>query len=489
MRPFRLLSQFEPPIVETMTAAKAVRSRGKADVPRKRGVLAALRAGLTEESWWPLIALIGLFAVTQAWAYNEHLVCMDYYQFWVIGQALRQAPVGDIYSSEERARIGEIYWQKVESQIPDSAARAASKQYQAALRRKVLETYSTPWLYTLVGLSSTGNYDRDRNRFLHFSLLCHLLAIAVLCRVLAYPPAAGILALVVFLNWFAPTLSDAHVGNVNRLQLAMLAFFLAVESWSFTWRHVLGGFVLGCAVMFKPNLAFVPLVLGLGWMLQQRYRKLIHACGGMAAGCLTAFGIATWYFGSARAWLSWAGQVPKLLEEYDHALSKGNFSLARVIHDTTSFSDTQYLPLLLLGLIALAVVGARLKNVGGSPVDVSEASDEKRLLQFDVLLVGLGGSVALLSAQLAWLHYFVLTIPLALYLLRPGDREASSSQPFFRTLALLAVAMIALEAIISIFGLNEGDPGSATLVCGGAVILFVLALVDCWQFRFSSTGR
>jgi len=106
--------------------------------------------------------MLVILAVAQAWSYSQKLVCIDYYQFWVMGQAMRTMPVADIYSGDERQRIGKAMFEKAQALAgPDEEARAASKQFQIARRIQKPRATSTPWLYTVFGLFAGGAYDND----------------------------------------------------------------------------------------------------------------------------------------------------------------------------------------------------------------------------------------------------------------------------------------------------------------------------------------
>jgi len=428
--------------------------------------------------------LLAVFAVAQAWSYAGSQVCIDYYQFWAVGRVLHESGVRDVYSDAERRSIGKMMWEKARAQVgPDAQAKAASKRYQAALYRQTLETYSTPWLYTCFALLSSGDYDRDQNLFQYFCLICYVLAVVGMCNILGYSPGSTALAVASFLYWFGPTVSDTDVGNINRLELAILALFLWMQRSDrpAAWQCLLSGILLGSGVMFKPNLGFVVLILLLGWLVFRCHRKLVLTAAGMALGCLASFAISAAYFHSMRPWLDWAKELPRLMNELDIPLSHGNYALARLVAGIFGFRPSLVLPPLFIGSVVIVLLRAGFAGNGlqipGSP----KQADRKPSLKLDVLLIGLGGTVSLLSAQLAWLHYYLLTMPLALYLLRPGESEGtklSTGRRVLRWLALLAVLMIALEPFKAIFNLTAAG-GKAALVSGGAILLFTLALLDC----------
>jgi hypothetical protein len=71
-----------------------------------------------------------------------------------------------------------------------------------------------------------------------------------------------------------------------------------------------------------------------------------------------------------------------------------------------------------------------------------------------VLLVGLGAALTLsLSTELAWQHYFVAIVPLALFLVRPRTRLVPA------LLACTGLAMVALQNVGRLFDLHEPAAG------------------------------
>ena len=82
-----------------------------------------------------------IFCLARAWDYTGKYSGIDFYQFWVVGQAVTSMDIGNIYAEEARRRIGAEFYRRA-SQQEDS-----ERFYIAAYNRKVLETYSTPFLY------------------------------------------------------------------------------------------------------------------------------------------------------------------------------------------------------------------------------------------------------------------------------------------------------------------------------------------------------
>lgn len=408
-----------------------------------------------------LIGLLLTATLAQGLFYAQRWDSYDFYQFWVVGQAARVPGTGDVWSQSERERLGREWYQAALREQPEGGTRPVGKRSMAASRRQVLETYSTPWLYAAFGALASGSYEVDLRRFQLLSLVALALAALALARTagLAWEPALLLVCLVV--GWFAPTASDTQVGNVNRLQLALVALYLWLGARARSpGAEVLAGGVLGLAAMFKPNLAFVVLALGLGWVLLGRWRKLARRAAGIALGALAAFVLGSLWFGSAGAWRQWSAVLGELMGEYDHALSRGNFALARLLDDYAGFERGGLLTMVFLGLLAGALWLRRGRRSAFVPV------------QEDLLLAGLGGALSLLTAKLAWLHYFLLALPLSIALLAPSVGGAT------RALAALGLLLIALEPFKDLFRLDGTEPACAALVCAGTLLLFLLGLLE-----------
>jgi len=444
----------------------------------------SLRRDLVKDRWKFLCFVLAAAAIIQAWDAGRQVACMDYYQFWTVGQIIRERRSENIYSPSERQRLGEMMWLKVEARVgTDENARGASKQYQAGVVRQNLETYSTPFLYALFGISSTEDYDRDQDRFQLFSLFCLVFGVALLCRVAGYSPAAGAVAVAFSLAAFGPTVSDASVGNVNRVQIALVALFIwLLGAARRPARHFLAGIVLGIAMLFKPNLLFVGMTVASGWAFSKQYGKLLWGCAGMAAGVLAGFTFSAAYGGSWRLWLEWSAEMPRLMSEYDAPVRKGNFALSKVIEESVGLDAA-----LVISLAILAGVIFVLWRSGDAKMRDSSSVADLRL-------AALGCLVSLLAVSLAWLHYYVLTIVSILYLLRPMRRAEGAGElrehPAKLALALSATVMVAanssripaaLQPDISTLALTTGSGALLSL----GLILFEFPLRRYFPRRYA----
>jgi hypothetical protein len=463
-----------------MTKDTSARAPGKASLGR--GGEPVARGGRYEHAKLALAFAILIFAAVSALRAGSRPACIDYYQFWVVGRAVGKEGVHDVYSDSERKRLGERAWQEAwTAQGSRAEPDVPSKRIQAAHERRELETYSTPWLYMFFGFASTDDYDADQGRFQAFCTLAYMLAIAAFGRLLGFSPI-GIAVSVWFFtsSWFKPFSDEVIAGNVNRIQVAFLAAFAWIESrarWRF--RRELAGAVLGAAILFKPNLAIVAVVLAIGWGITRKFEELARHALGVAIGALLALAVSSAYFGSLGAWSDWVRTIPELMSQ--GATAGGNYALSRLCLDRFGFSVARGLPFFFLALTALALWGARSRSAGGGKLASGSARGFDRDRDaLDILLVGLGAAISVLATDLVWLHYYVLCVPLALFALRPvthGAAKASMVSWARFAAAVLAVALIALQILLPIFDIPRPSAASP-YVNAGALLLVAVSLID-----------
>lgn len=337
--------------------------------------------------------------------------------------------------------------------------------------RLELETYSTPFFYALFGLLSTGEYERDFFLFQAVSIAFALGAAALLCRLLGFGWRGTGLAIALLSTPFDPFQAELTVGNVNRLQLALFVGFVWVASGARGPRGWIGaGFVLGVWVALKPNTLFAAGLIGLGLLAERHWRAFLwQGVGGIVGGIASvAFGAA--FFGSLACWWEWAEALRHLLGAFDAPVQAGNFSLIRLLFETTG-RDTA-LPLTVL--VATGVgVGAFL-GVRRHPIAPGDRGARVRRLTW---LLALGCTAPLLFAQVGWLHYYLLSLPLFWFLMRPS--EASFDPPRGFRLAALASALLISMALFHATGSRNGALAAASVLTGAATLL-ALGLWEPW---------
>ena len=248
------------------------------------GALPILPAGPLNRLALALALALVLFSLTALWNRGRSEIGIDFYQFWVVTQSVSAGLVENIYRDENRRAMGGIFFEMAE--MAEMAERAektekakrqepAGRRMKVARRRTFIKTWSTPFLYTAFHPLASGDYEADYTSFQLLCLLSTALAIGYFGRILGYPAAAALLVLAIVAQASGPLRADVRVGNVNQIQLGLLALFLLAHGrQGRPGRVVLSGIVLGAIVAFKPNLAMVVILIAAVGSARARWRGL-----------------------------------------------------------------------------------------------------------------------------------------------------------------------------------------------------------------------
>lgn len=391
----------------------------------------------------------------------------DFYRYWIGAKAVRAAWSDNIYSEQGRETIE----QKSLAQATNPASRLARAAREVhTIDGGRVEMLGTPFVFTVFAAGYSGDYDRDFQFYRVLSLVLYVVAILLVCR-LARLPLAASLALLAFLAFFfGPFQAEARLGNVNRVQLAMIALFLWIQGRD-RWRprDVVSGFVLGLSVMFKPILAIAVVTVFALWWMSQRRRKVVETAAGAALGAGVAVGVSGAFFGSLACWTQWLDVLPQVLNS-QRSSADGNMGLSRIILETFNV-DLSYV-LLALFLALVLVVGwtsRRRDAVDRPPTKADEghtgASSMPRELYETFLGLGLGISVMWLSMRLAWAYYLLLLIPFAAYCLRPAPVASTVGARAARLGCYAALVFLVLLSPVGavVSGGVRADPRLASL--------------------------
>jgi len=407
------------------------------------------------------LALLILLGLVNLWTESETSVGIDYFQYWAAGRIVREGLVPDLYAAGAGPRMAAIFNAR--------AAAAGEPRFKAAaeFRKEEIQIASTPFLYALVTLPSGGDFETDFRRHRVILLACTLPSLVLLSCSLGYS-AEGALAFLAFVIWaFTPLRNDLFDGNVNGIQLALLTLYLFLHRRGGNVAVSLAaGAVLGLAVAFKPNLAFVPVALAILWIANGRYRHLLVRSVGAAGGVAVAVLGSALLFGSPSPWIAWLRTLSQLERRFDLGVSWGNFGGARLLKEAFGVDASPILFAGVLAILALAVFMGRERHPEG-----------KGGLDAEFLMVGVGPLVPILASGLAWPHYLVLALPLSLYLLRPRG-----SAPWFPWAVLAALFGISSEPALRALHLDS-DLAVALGLLGGTFLLFALACRDAMAYR------
>lgn len=409
-----------------------------------------------------LLAVLLAVALGGLWSSLTWAPGIDFYQFWVVGQAVEEKLVDDVYAPESRPRLARTFLGR--------AALGSSQRQQAAadFRKQEVQAASTPFLYTAIWGLQSGDYDADLQRYRVLGLACALLSLAALGWHFGFAPSEILLVLAYVAAGVPALQNDLAEGNVNALQLGLLAVPIVLLGGAHrAWRTVLAGAALGLGVAFKPNVALAAVLLGGSWALARRWRELGEGALGLALGAACALASSSLFFGGAACWSAWLGMARTLDQQLDVGVHWGNFALARLVRDAVGFDAAWVLLTCALGLVAAFLVRAR----RSAPPDAGTA-------RLDALMIAIGPVISLFAGRLAWPHYLLLALPLLLLVLQPrsGGTESGAGARAGRVLVTLLVgAGFSSPLLLAVLGV-ENPYTLALAQAGAAVLLFVLGL-------------
>jgi hypothetical protein len=411
-----------------------------------------------------LATLLVCAGAARVWRTVQRVPGIDFYQFWVVGQAVGRGDVSSVYADDSRAALGQEFLRRADG--PEGSER----QRAAARFRQVLEPLATPFLYAALRPFGWGAYDTGLDAFSAFGIAALLAGTFVLCSLAGYATLERLLLLALAVHAFQPVLADVRVGNVNQVQLGLLASFAWLASGSSTPRQLGAGAVLGVAVAFKPTLALVVPVVLAGRALAHGWRRAVSLASGVAAGTLAGLVVGAAFFGSFSAWSDWLSAL-RAAPLAAMPVDVGNVSPLAVADRWLGA-----MPGLLPGLVGSLALAAALWRGRRTPPEVTGPDDGVD----DLRLVAAGCLLVLVSAPLVWQHYLVLALPAVIVLLRPG-RNAGR-----RWLALAAFVAIAIDPYADLLGIT--DPArQAPVVVAGLLLLFALVALEIG--RQNEAGR
>jgi len=387
----------------------------------------------------------------------------DFYHYWIVPVAVRQLGLRDVYRPAGRAQIGRHFLAAARQFAP--RAERAARENAAMYPEAVLPT-ATPFLYAMHGLASTGDYERDYRLFQAASSLAFVLGMVFLARVagLAWPAGFALAGLLLWL--YAPLHQDVAAANTNRLQVGLLAVALGLLGGLRPMQWTAGGLSLGLAVAYKPNVAPAVLLVLAALGLQRRWRRCELAVVGLVLGAALAFGVGAWFFGSRHVWATWAWQLPTSASM--RAIGLDDFAVTSLL--APELGAGRAVQLLTLGFpLALALsVLARAARAGCT----------------ELLLPAAGAGLALTAmfGPLVWNHYFVLSLPLFVWLLRPAAGTVA------RALAALGLALTAGTPLAWFLRDLQPLPAVAVMQSGLLIGLLLAAVQGASSARSEPAG-
>ena len=343
-----------------------------------------------------LLTVLAVFTLAHGVRTQRSQFPVDFYHYWMVGQALQTGEAKNIYSRNKRIPL--VFLKKI-TESPNASSDLVE------LAQHTSTTYSptsTPFFYSLFAVFTTNDYDKDYERFRIFSLFSFVAGILIFGFILGFRGVGSMLLLLILTSQFLPFIRDVHNGNLNQVQLGALGlFFYCQRKGTLTW-HLISGTLMGLLLFFKPNIVLGVAFLLLFWLIQRQKNQLILTSIGLLMGAILSLSISWIKLGSLEYWALWAGGFSKI-------------SMTRTFFHLFSLGSPNIAFFILIGLV-LALAFVFLIFTRGYPKRFEIRT------QNDILVFGLGLNLFLIVSPLIHLHYFILSLPLLIYLLRPAEK-------------------------------------------------------------------
>ena len=365
-----------------------------------------------------VVGLIGLLVVVVSLVeVNWKQPGIDYLHFWAVPQSMRfertyELPDESCYT--QKGRVTLLRWLKDqalsvderESRVDSSFVSLVAKNEK--LYKEGVAPTGTPLLYASLGVIQTGWFSWDYRIFQFVSalfLVCGMVSLATASGVKRHVALGVTLAAALL---YLPIVTDAGVANTNRLQLGMVTIGLACcARFRVVGCLLVGALVLGFAVVFKPNTILVPFFVAVLLLREHGFRQaLLFSLGCVGGGAIGVLG-ATVFFNGFHCWWQWAEYLRTVDGLYP--LEAGNCSWINLflVPPLVGAAVGVVLVLCVCGAICYPRMRpSQLLLPRGEGLDLPISTGRQ------IMLAGsLGLLVPLLSAPLAWGHYYSLALP------------------------------------------------------------------------------
>lgn len=432
----------------------------------------------------PVVAFSILLIVESAvfssrWGINNPGI--DFFTFWSVSQSIKNNPTADYYSDQGRQELGEEIWRLANEQDVRVKQRTATNHVLRIYDGKV-DTTGTPLMYAAVGILSAGNYDRDHRNFILLSLIAFVISIGIQCHFLGYSHLLTIVVIALFLRAFGPLYAELKVGNVNSLQLLILTLFILSFIQERQIFQVLAGSILGMGLMFKPNIVIVVIYLLGVLVIQRETLRLRSTTIGLAVGIVFSLLLSWSYFHGIGTWMHWIKTIPDTLD-FAYKVHAGNYGLASLINHWFGINVSLYLLVIISFAFFIIQWRNRQKKSTSKAMKQTHGTPRDLILSDAFMVTGVGCAAMLLSLGLAWPHYYMMLIPLILFVMRPTLIDSLSPVCMYAVKMAGLVSVFLLTSIPYALMRDLTEVQKSVMMNIAALILLVLGMIEL------STGR
>ncbi len=357
--------------------------------------------------------LLLLVLLANAFEAFPNQVGVDFYQFWGIAKAKREAAI---------AASPYVEPARYEAALDTLAAASSSDKERAASGYwHPPQPTGTPFFYSSFAVFPS-DYESAQAIYVTLLYIAAGFGVFALARLRGLGFRAAICVALAMELTFEPFMLDIRAANVNSLQLAVVValVWIAARKVSMGNRIVnaLPVGLLGPFILFKPNAIGIAIALALQALIVRGWRSFRDSLAMAAVLSLGAFAIGEAFFGSF-AWAKWWSYA-RGLDGSGITLSveEGNQSIALwLAHHGHVYGSLGYG--LLLAAVLLLLLALAMSSMGRRADLLLPAA--LRCLADPWFAATVGVLLTFALSPLVWGHYFVfLLVPIAWLFLRDG---------------------------------------------------------------------
>jgi hypothetical protein len=397
--------------------------------------------------------VLGIAAVAHALDAARGGEGVDFFHYWMVPHLFAVGEGPGVYDADGSGRLRGRLAEALGRDAPRDPYRDRAASYW-----QEFQVTNTPLCYLLLSPFATRDFATGYFAFQHLGIACLFGGVLGLGRLCGLSWLDGVVAAATATLCFECVASDIRVGNLNRLLLGWIAAaaWLASRRDARPWGIVAGG-LLGLAACFKPIVGLVCLVVPAYRLARGDRQRAIDETSGIAGGLVAGVLIPMLAIDGG-IWQAWLARIRSFDWLTHSRVSAGNVSFVEFVLERGGPD----LGLPLLAAVA-SVVGIGLVVRHGRRDRAPEAAPPDDGL---IGAIAIGLLAYLLTARLAWLHYYVLAIPSLLFL---AGRIQRGRAAWFVIASLAAAVAIAVRPVLQATALDDPVLTMGMMVAGGWV--------------------
>lgn len=428
-----------------------------------------------------LSLIIFINCILLYWVHTRDKYKVDLFTLWAVPQVIAAKNIDNIYSKIGQRELGhEIINQTKSPDVPRWQKRFSAQVVNFYKGR--IDSTATPFLYSLTAIfAKTPDYNSVRIGFNIFTFICFAFSIFLLCRMTGFSMIYSFLIFSIFSSFFTPVISDLGVGNLSQIQLFILTSYIFFAKSDNFLSIIFSGVILGFGIVLKPNILMVLVLAIILYLFSAYFKKLLSLIIGVISACAVCVWYGSSYFGNYSIWYKFLESLRKTLD-LSYPIEHGNFSFVSLLYYFTK-KNFSFAVLLITLIIFLILVLISLKKSSLCPDEtvIKNEHREKNLTEA-FSIVGIGCLIMLLSAPLAWIHYYVLLIPIIIFLFRPAINSFYKKQTMF--IQTFAVISVLLFNIINGLLIGFMPITQCIIVNVATILIYFSSLFVLWRGRY-----